>query len=114
MIIPVNEKVAMDLAGTSLRFQQIWKELDHMIELYCQDNILLFEVRGDELLLDLPYKSRKNGMIKVLSMMNNAWYYDPSNLDEKVFDYLETESGVYALLKMGPKTTNLHPANWPR
>ena len=111
MLIPVNPQVAIKMAETSLAFQEIWKELGRAIERHCQDNILVFEAYHDCFIMDLPYKSRKNGATKVISLINNAWYYDPSNPKENVLDYHETEKGLFLLLKIGPKTTDLHPAN---
>lgn len=114
MIIPLNKEVALDMAATPVGFQVIWKELGRLVNLHCQDNIICFSANDKEMVLDLPYRSKDNGVPILMDLMNTAWTYDKNNPKEKILDYMHNDSGVYLLLRYGAGTTNLHPANWPK
>lgn len=113
MIIPANEKIGKELTRLPLSMMQLVKYLDFIAEVHCDENLLVYEVHNDHIIMDIPTKSSFNGVIKLMSVMNVAWFFDKHDLHKEVLKVVTTPRGDFLMLRRGPNTTDMHPANRP-
>lgn len=108
MIIPANDIVAEKLAVIPLQLRVVLDDVDYHIRKTCDDDIIVYEVRSNEIIFDLPKRSKENGAIQLCDIINKIWVYDKNNLDEKVADVSRNDQGWFFRIRICPDTTNLN------
>ena len=111
MIIPANENIARKIAKIPMHFKVMLDYLDYLSSVHCHDDLVILDVQEDNISIDIPSKSRLNGVIKLMEVMNCAWTYDPNNLNEKTLDLADSPKGNFLCLRKGTNTTDMHHNN---
>ena len=111
MIIPANENIARKIAKIPMHFKVMLDYLDYLSSVHCHDDLVILDVQEDNISIDIPSKSRLNGVMKLMEVMNCAWTYDPNNLNEKTLDLADSPKGNFLCLRKGTNTTDMHHNN---
>jgi len=108
MIIPANQKAKDDLKKTSLFIRQMLETCAYIADKYCQDDLIVMQIERNEVTMDLFFRSGTNGVRYLERVINEIYTYNPADLSEKVLFLRKEKSGIYLILRKGPRTTSLN------